>query len=323
MRAAYLTSLGPPDVITVGELPDPTPGHTEVLIRTDAVAVNPVDTLIRAGLVRTELPMPFVVGRDVVGVVEACGDGAARFTTGQRVWCNSLGHAGRQGPTAEYAVAPADRVHPLPDGADPAATVAVLHPAATAWLALVRHARVRPGERVLVHGAAGNVGRALVELAHECGAVVTGTARPDDHDEIRELGVTNAVSYREPDLAGVLAAHAPEGYDVVVDTAGRNDLTATVPLLAQGGRVPLLAAAGSEPAALPVRDLYVKDGRILGFAISNAPVADLSGAAAWIGHRLAAGGLRPGKIEELPIDAAAEAHRRVESGLRGRIVLRP
>lgn len=323
MRAAYLTSFGPPDVITVGELPEPAPGHTEVLIRTEAVAVNPVDALIRAGAVHSRLPMPFVVGRDVVGVIEACGDGATTFTPGQRVWCNSLGHAGRQGPTAEYAVAPADRVYPLPDGVDPVAAVAVLHPAATAWLALVRHAGVRPGERVLVHGAAGNVGRALVELADECGAVVTGTARPDDQDEISALGVTHAVSYREPDLTGVLAAHAPGGYDVVVDTAGRNDLTATVPLLARGGRVVMFADTRGEPAALAVRDFYVRDGRILGFAITNASVADLAGAAAWIDHRLTAGGLRPGALEELPVDAAAEAHRRIESGLRGRVVLRP
>lgn len=323
MRAAYLTAPGPPEVISVGELPDPAPGHTEVLIRTDAVAVNPVDALVRAGLVRTELPIPFVVGRDVAGVVEACGDGAGTFTPGQRVWCNSLGHAGRQGPTAEYAVAPADRVYPLPEGVDPVAAVAVAHPAATAWLALVRHARVRPAERVLVHGAAGNVGRALVELAHECGAVVTGTARPDDHDGIRRLGVTHAVSYREPSRTDVLAAHEPGGYDVVVDTAGRNDLAATVSLLAPGGRVVLLAATHGGPAALPVRDLYVRDGRVLGFAITNASVADLADAAAWIGYRLAAGGLRPGSVEELPVDAAAEAHRRIESGVRGRIVLRP
>lgn len=322
MRAVYVTELGPPDVIRVGELPDPAPGHTEVLIRAHAVAVNPVDALIRAGAVHTELPMPFVVGRDVAGVVETCGDGAGRLTPGQRVWCNSLGHAGRQGPTAEYAVAPADRVYPLPDGVDPVAAVAIVHPAATAWLALVRHAQVRPGERVLVHGAAGNVGRALVELADECGAIVTGTARPDDLDEIRALGVTHAVSYREPRLAEVLATHAPGGYDVIVDTAGRNDLSTTVPLLAAGGRIVLLAARGEDPT-LPVRPLYVRDGSILGFAITNASVADLADAAAWIGHRLASGGLRPGAVEELPIDATADAHRRIESGLRGRLVLRP
>lgn len=323
MRAAYLTSFGPPDVISVGELPDPVPGHTELLVRADAIAVNPVDALVRAGRVHTELPMPFVVGRDVAGVVEACGDGARTFAPGQRVWCNSLGHAGRQGPTAQYAVAPADRVYPLPDGVDPAAAIAVAHPAATAWLALVRHARVRPGDHVLVHGAAGNVGRALVELAHECGAVVTGTARPDDLDTIAALGATHTVSYREPRLADVLPAHVPGGYDVVVDTAGRNDLASTVPLLAPRGRVVLLATAGGEPASLPVRDLYTRDGRVLGFAISNTSVADLAAAAAWINHRLTAGGLRPGTVEELPVGAAAEAHRRIESGLRGRIVLRP
>ena len=152
MRAAYLTELGAPEVIRVGELPTPEPRAAEVRIAVDAVAVNPVDTFIRSGAVRTGVPMPFVVGRDVAGRVDAVGTGVRRFVPGQRVWCNSLGHAGRQGPTAEYAVAPAYRVYPLPAGVDPVAAVAVVHPAATAWLALVRHARLRPGEHVLVLG---------------------------------------------------------------------------------------------------------------------------------------------------------------------------
>lgn len=322
MRAAYLTELGGPGVIGVGELPVPEPRAAEVRIAVDAVTVNPVDTMIRAGAVRTDLPMPFVVGRDVVGRIDAVGTGVRRLSPGQPVWCNSLGHAGRQGPTAEYAVAPAYRVYPLPGGVDPASAVAVVHPAATAWLALVRHARLRPGEHVLVQGAAGNVGRALVELARLSGAQVTATASDADADELRALGAHTVVSYADPYLTHRLADLAPEGYQVCVDCSGRNDMGMAARLLAMRGRVVLLAAR-TDSVPLPARGLYVRDGSVLGFAITNASVTELAGAAQWINSRLWDGGLPPRSMERLPLEAAADAHRRVEAGVRGRLVLLP
>jgi NADPH:quinone reductase-like Zn-dependent oxidoreductase len=231
VRAAYLTELGGPEVIQVGELPQPEPGPTDVLVRVDAVAVNTVDTFIRSGAYRTPIPMPLVVGRDMVGTAD-----------GRPVWTNSLGHAGRQGPTAEYAVVPADRLYPLPPRVDLDSAVAVLHPAATAWLALVKHARVRPGERVLVEGAAGNVGRALVELGAQLGAHVVATANPADHDELRELGAVEVVDYRVPDKG--------DEYHVAVDFSGRNELARTADLMALGGRIVLIAGMASTTLGL-------------------------------------------------------------------------
>ncbi len=318
MRAAFLTELGAPDVIRVGELPDPVPGPTDVLVRVEAVAVDPVDALVRSGAYRTALPLPFVVGRDLVGTVERAGPGAVGFAEGDRVWSNSLGHAGRQGPTAERAVVPADRLYRLPAAVDPTAAVAVLHPAATAWLALVRHARLRPGERLLVEGAAGNVGRALVELGALMGAHVVCTAATDDHEAVRALGAERVVDYRSPDLAERLGP----GFDVTVDCSGRNEVHRLAPLLAPGARVVLLASRGG-PLGVTPRDLYTRDVSVLGFAISNASVADLAGAAAWINDRLAAGGLRPRAVEELPLTATASAHARIEAGHTGRLVIRP
>ncbi len=318
MRAAFLTELGAPDVIRVGELPDPVPGPTDVLVRVEAVAVDPVDALVRSGAYRTALPLPFVVGRDLVGTVERAGPGAVGFAEGDRVWSNSLGQAGRQGPTAERAVVPAARLYRLPAAVDPTAAVAVLHPAATAWLALVRHARLRPGERLLVEGAAGNVGRALVELGALLGAHVVGTAATDDHEAVRALGAERVLDYRSPDLADLLGP----AIDVTVDCSGRNEVHRLAPLLAPGARVVLLASRGG-PLGVTPRDLYTRDVSVLGFAISNASVADLAGAAAWINDRLAAGGLRPRVVEELPLTATASAHARIEAGHTGRLVIRP
>ncbi|MGA8117772.1 MAG: alcohol dehydrogenase catalytic domain-containing protein, partial [Actinocatenispora sp.] len=133
--AAYLERLGGPEEIRYGMLPVPRPRPTEVLVRVAAVAVNPVDTFVRSGAYRTPVPFPFVIGRDLAGsVVDA--DPATGFRAGERIWCASLGHAGRQGATAGYVAVAADRLYRLPAGVTDVAAVASLHPAMTAWLAL-------------------------------------------------------------------------------------------------------------------------------------------------------------------------------------------
>jgi 2-desacetyl-2-hydroxyethyl bacteriochlorophyllide A dehydrogenase len=321
-RAAYITRLGPPEEIRWGELRDAPAGPTDVVVRTEAVAVNRVDTLIRSGAYATPTPFPFVVGRDLVGEVITAGPG---FAVGDRVWCNSMGHRGRQGSFAERVVVPAERLYPLPDGVDAVAAVAVLHPAATAYLALFRHAGLRAAgdETVYVGGAAGNIGDALVRMASAAGARVIATARPEDAERCRAAGADAVIDYRDPDLAARVREAAPGGVDVHIDTSGRNDLEVAVELLAHGGRIVLIAGWGTS-APLPVNSLYVRDGRVLGFVISNASVAELADAAGAINRMLADGSLRPRIADVLPLAQAAEAHRQMEAGrVRGRLVLRP
>jgi NADPH:quinone reductase-like Zn-dependent oxidoreductase len=322
MRAAYLTELGPVDAIRVGELPVPTPGPTDVLVAVEAVVVNPVDTLVRSGAYPTPTPFPFVVGRDLVGTVAAAGPGAVGFAAGERVWCNSLGHGGRQGSFAEYAVVPAERLYHLPAPADPVAAVAVLHPAATAYLALFRHGGLRPGEVVYVGGAAGNVGTAATSLARAGGARVLAGARPEDAGWCRAAGADEVVDYRDPDLPGRLRALAPGGIGLYLDTSGRLDLAAAVGLLALRGRV-MLIAGRERRLTLPAGALYTHDRRVIGMAISRAGVEELAEAAAVLNHPLAAGAL-PVRVRDVwPLERTAEAHLAVERGVRGRIVLRP
>jgi NADPH:quinone reductase-like Zn-dependent oxidoreductase len=321
MRAAYITELGPAEAVRVGELPVPAPGPTDVLVRVEVVVVNPVDTLVRSGAYATPTPFPFVVGRDLVGTVAVAGPGAAGFTPGDRVWCNSLGHGGRQGSFAEHAVVPAERLYHLPAGVDPVAAVAVLHPAATAWLALFGHGGLRPTETVYVGGAAGNVGTALTGLARAGGARVLAGARPEDAGWCRSAGAAEVVDYRDPDLRGRLATLAPGGIDLYVDTSGHLDLPGAIDLLALGGRIMLLAGGGQR-LTLPAGPLYTHDRRILGFAISRATTAELAEAAAVLNDRLAAGDL-PARVRAVwPLERTAEAHQAVERGLRGRTVLR-
>ncbi|HZG03051.1 MAG TPA: NADPH:quinone reductase [Streptomyces sp.] len=322
MLAAYIEELGAPDVIRHGELPTPRPGPTDVLVNVEVTAVNHVDTFVRSGAWRTPVQFPFVIGRDLVGTVAAASPGAPGFAVGDRVWCNSLGHAGRQGAAAEQVVVPADRLYHLPEGVSPADAVAVAHPAATAYLALFTHGRLRAGETVVVIGGGGNVGSALIVMASRAGARVVTTASARDAEYCRALGAAEVIDYRDPDVMKCLREACPRGADLYIDTSARNDLESAVELLARRGRVVVLAGLRTRPV-LPAGPLYLKDCSVVGFAISQATVTELADAAATINRLLADGALRPPAVETLPLSAAAEAHRRLEAGeVRGKMVLR-
>ncbi|MET9352135.1 NADPH:quinone reductase [Streptomyces sp. NPDC006617] len=324
MRAAYIDAAGPAAAIRYGELPVPPTGPTDVLVRVTAVAANPVDTFVRSGAYATPLPLPFVVGRDLVGEVAAAGPGAAGLTVGQRVWGNSLGHAGRQGSFAQYATVAAERLYPVPSGIDAEHLAAAAHPAASAWLALFRHGRLRAGETVYVGGGAGNVGGAAVALAARAGARVVATARAEDAGAVRELGAAEVLDHHAPDLEARVRRAAPDGYDVHLDTSGRGVLADAVDSLARGGRLVAMVGLGTGPAALSVGGLYTKDASIVGFAISNATTADLAEAARGVVGVLADTPWRPRIADRLPLSMTAEAHRRLEAGeVRGRLVLHP
>nr|WP_225955015.1 zinc-binding dehydrogenase [Kibdelosporangium phytohabitans] len=295
-------------------MPDPVPGPTDVLVDVLATTVNPVDTFVRSGKWRTPLSFPFVVSRDLVGVVASASPGAPGFAVGDWVWANSLGHAGRQGAAAQRAVVPAERLYHLPPGVDPTDAVAVAHPAGTAYLGLFTHGRVRAGETVLVAGAAGNVGSAMVAMAVDAGARVITTSSVRDIGYCRSLGAAAAFDYADPLLSSALRAECPQGIDVWLDNAGRNDLSSAVDLMAFRGRIVLLAGLDTRPV-LPAGALYLKDGTVTGFTISRANVAELAEAARVINRLLKAGTLRPRTKEAVPLSAMAEAHRRLEQGL--------
>jgi NADPH:quinone reductase-like Zn-dependent oxidoreductase len=218
-------------------------------------------------------------------------------------------------------VVAAERLYHLPDGGDPVASVAVLHPAATAHLALFRHGRLRPGETVYVGGAAGNVGSAATSLARLGGARVLAGARPEDAEWCRAAGAAEVLDYRDPDLPDRLRALAPAGIDLYIDTSGHLDLPSVLDLLALRGRIVLLAGS-AQRLTLPAGSLYTNDRSVLGFAISRAAAGDLAEAASTLNSQLVVGTL-PARVRDVwPLDRAAEAHQAVERRVRGRIVLR-
>jgi NADPH:quinone reductase-like Zn-dependent oxidoreductase len=323
VTAAYIDAIGPASQIHVGKLPMPTIGRGEVLIRARAIGVNHVDTYVRSGAYPTPLTFPFVIGRDVVGTVAAVGAGVSGFAEGDTVWCNSLGHGGRQGPSATYAAIAAERLYHLPDGVDPVAAAAVVHTGATAHLGLFREAGLRIGDTVVVGGGAGGVGSAVVQLASAAGARILATARPGDAQWCRANGADEVLDYQAPDLIKRIRDAAPDGVDVYWDTSGHHDLESTVPLLAHRGRMIMMAALTAHPP-LPVGALYTRDASLQGFVISNASASELAHIAVALNFLLVRGTLRAREVQTLPLSQAAQAHMMLEDKrATGRIVLLP
>ncbi|MEO8859520.1 MAG: NADPH:quinone reductase [Burkholderiaceae bacterium] len=326
MNAAFVRRLGGVEEIEIGRLPVPQCGPDEVLARVDALAVNHVDTFVRSGAYATRLPMPFIIGRDFVGRVVAIGERVNTFAPGDPVWCNSLGYDGRQGPFAEYALAPADRVYPLPSNQDPIETVSVLHTMATACLGLFREGSLASGETVFIGGAAGGVGSAAVQLAAAAGARVLASASAADAEWVKACGASFVFDYHDPDLFNRIEHSAPQGIDLYWDNSGHHDLAKTLPLLGRGGRI-VVSAGLQARACVPIGALYTRDASLRGFAISNASVVDLASAAAMINRRLCVGDLKVRIGLRLPLREAAKAHRlQAAHGVEkppGRIVLVP
>src|SRR5215471_4698244 len=114
MKAAFITRTGPPEVIQYGELPEPKPTPTQCLVQVRAVDVNPIDVYWRSGMVPAQIPFPFILGRDLAGVVTECGEAVRHFQPGDRVWCSNLGFAGRPGSFAQYCAVDEEWLHPIP-----------------------------------------------------------------------------------------------------------------------------------------------------------------------------------------------------------------
>jgi NADPH:quinone reductase-like Zn-dependent oxidoreductase len=319
MRAAFITGFGGWDRIEVGDFSVPECGPTDVRVAVEVSPVNQVDTYIRSGAWRTPIPMPFVVGRDLVGtVIDA--DPVTGFTGGERVWCNSLGHSGRQGACGEQVVVPADRLYHLPEAVDAAAAVAVFHPAATAFLGLAVRVPVRPGDTVFVGGAAGSVGSCAALYAVESGARVVATAGEGDAERCMALGVDAVFDYRDAELPAKLRDAAPDGFDVYWDTSGHAQLGDVAPVMAPGGTIIVTAGREQQPPTA-LWQLYTNDVSVAGFVISRASTAELSAAARWINRRLAGPGFAVEVARRLPLSRTSEGHRLVELGTRGRVVI--
>jgi NADPH:quinone reductase-like Zn-dependent oxidoreductase len=284
MKALVARSYGPVEDLAIADIPKPAPGPGQLLVRTEASALNAVDLALVTGSVKDHLPIqhPFVPGVDVTGVVEAVGEGVSRFNVGDRIlaW-NGVPSGG----LAEYALvqdAPSAALRPAALGL---AESAALPTAGLTAAALIDEAKLQAGENVLVVGASGGVGSFTVQLAKQTGAKVLATGRADEEDLLRQLGADTTVDYKSSDVTAEALRWAPGGVDVVID-------------LAQAGP----ALAGSAAAARP-------GGRLIS-PLGGPAAFDRGVTAIYTGTRTP-----EGRLEALAAQAA-EGHLRVEISAR-------
>ncbi|GAA4559081.1 NADP-dependent oxidoreductase [Streptomyces collinus] len=307
MRAISQDVLGGPEVLKEVQTERPVPKPNEVLVRVRAAGVNPTDWKHRATGGFLGEP-PFVLGWDVSGVVEAVGIGVVAFAPGDEVF-GMLPYPYGHGSHAEYVIAPVRALARKPAGVDHTQAGALPLVSLTAWQALTEHADLRPGQRVLIHAAAGGVGHVAVQIAKARGAYVIGTASAGKHEFLRGIGADETIDYRETDFT-----EAVKDADVVLDTIGGDNALRSLRVLRPGGVLVSILPGGSD-------DLYEEAGRLGVRALRMLVDADRSGMEA-IAELVGAGKLRATIAGTFPLAEAAEAHALGDTGrTTGKLVL--
>jgi NADPH:quinone reductase-like Zn-dependent oxidoreductase len=241
MKAFVVEKYGPSG-LRAAEVPDPAIGPRDVLVRVRAASINPLDRMVRNGELKLFLKYktPFVLGHDVAGVVTRVGADVRDYKVGDEVY--SRPRDLRIGAFAEYiAIDHADiALKPKSLTMEEAAAVPLV--ALAAWQALVDLARVKPGQKVLVHAGAGGLGSTVIQLARHLGATVATTAHGSDEEKLRTLGADEVIDYTKSDFAALLS-----GYDVVLDSLGGENLAKSLTVLKPGGLA--ISAVGPPDAA--------------------------------------------------------------------------
>ncbi len=317
MRAAYIEETGPPEVIKVGDLPTPEPGPGQVLVRIQAVAINPIDLYIRAGVVTMPLVFPFVLASDFAGTVEKLGEGVEHYRVGDRVWGSNQGLFGRQGVASEFAAVDAAWLNPTPALLPDVDAAAMAMVGITAHLGLFRFGKLQEGETVYVPGGGGGVGSMVVQMAKAVGArVATSAGHPDRVELCRQLGADLALNYKTDDVPARLREFAPEGIDVWYETQREPNLEVSIPLLRKRGRMILMAGRTAKPT-LPLGAFYTRDCALFGFAMFNASAEEQRLCTADINRWIEEGQLKPLVGRTFPLQDAADAHRFLEANTLG------
>jgi NADPH2:quinone reductase len=322
MRAVRIHQFGGPEVLQVDEIPTPTPGPGQVLVRLRAIGVNFIDTYHRTGLYRISLP--FIPGQEGAGEVAAVGPGVTEFREGDRV-----AYAGVSGSYAEYNVVPADRLVKLPPAIDFPQAAAVLLQGITAQFLTVSTYPLKPGETCLIHAAAGGVGTLLVQMAKRRGARVIATvSSPAKAEIVRNLGADAVILYTEQDFeAEVKRLTDGRGVDVVYDSVGKDTFEKSLNCLRPRGYMVLFGQSSgpvppTDPQILNQKgSLFLTRPSMWHYLLTREELLWRTGE---VLHLVATGQLKVFIDSTFPLEQAAEAHRRLASRQTvGKILLIP
>lgn len=309
MKAVRFHRYGSAEELVLEKIPHPgKPSESQVLVRVHAAGVNPIDTAIRSGYLHSMMPVnfPAIPGIEMAGVIEEIGPGVKHLHKGQSVYGNLLFDIGR-GSYAEYMLANANSIMPMPKNQDYDHAATVLHGARTAWTGLFELGNLQPGQRVLIHGAAGGVGIYAVQLAHWKGAHVIGTTSTSNVDFVSALGADEVIDYTKTRFEDVV-----QNVDLVFDGVGGETMERSWQTLKKGGMLVSAVGAPSEETAAQHGVRYAQIGFPQDFANILKQVTAL----------VEAGKLKPFVRKVYTLDQAAHAHLHSETRRgRGRIVL--
>jgi putative PIG3 family NAD(P)H quinone oxidoreductase len=324
MRAVVASEPGGPEVLTVAELPDLTPGPGEVLIEVAAAGLNRADLLQRQGHYPPPPGTSDVIGMEVSGTVAALGDGVTQWQVGDRV-CALLAGGGY----ASQVVAPAGQVMPIPDGVDLIEAAALPEVACTVWSNVFMIGALQPHECFLVHGGAGGIGTMAIQLAHHLGARVFTTAgTPEKRALCTSLGADVVIDYREETFEDVIKDHTDgKGVHVILDNMGAKYLARNIDALQDGGRLVIIGLQGGARAELDINALMRKRAAVIGTTLRSRTVEGKSAICASVVENVwplvASGDVKPVIDVVLPLEEVADAHRRMDGGEHsGKILLR-
>ena len=338
MRAMVVRRYGPPEVFELREMPDAQPAPGQVRVRVKTVGINFADLLQRMGLYPGTPRPPFIPGLEIAGVVKSA---AAGFQPGDPVVAMASFSA-----YAELVAVPAEHVFRLPGGVpfEDAAAIPVNY--LTAYHSMFHMGNVQPGDRILIHGAAGGVGIAAVQLARARRLVVFGTAGPSKQELLRQIGVDHPIDYTREDFTEVVRRVAPDGIEMVMDPIGGKSFAKSSQCLGPTGRLVVYgfsAAAGPEGASRTSPSSLWRGLRALAqtprfnplrlmrqnIAVIGVHLGRMKGRESLLRAQLeeifrmyAAGQIRPVIGKTFPLEQAAEAHRYIHARKNiGKIVL--
>ncbi|MRK02455.1 zinc-binding dehydrogenase [Aeromicrobium sp. S22] len=308
MRAITQTRFGGTEVLEQVTVPDPEPAAGEVLVRTGAIGVNPLDVAVREGWYPMIGEPPFTLGWDVAGTVEALGEGVTDFAVGDRVFgMPRLPGAGNT--YAEKVVVPATDLLATPDSLDDVHAAALPLVALTAYRSIVEVAGLQPGQRVLVQAAGGGVGHVAVQLAKALGAEVVATASAGKVDFVRGLGADQVIDYREQDFTTLLS-----DLDLVIDPFGGESVERSLAVVRDGGVVAsLLDVREEDVVAAKERGVVLNRIRIVPSRTALQAFVDL----------IDSGRLAVHVAGTFALDQAGAAHDELGRGVAGKLVLIP
>ena len=341
MRAMVVRRYGQPEVFEVQQVPDPQPKAGEALIRVKAIGINFADLLQRMGLYPGSPKPPFIPGLEIAGVVEKIVEGSKRDETNALKPGDAVVAMPHFKAYAEWVAVPTNTVYRIPAGMpfEDAAAFPVNY--LTAYHSMFTMGNLQPGDRILIHGAAGGVGIAAVQLARARGLVIFGTAGPAKQDYLRKIGVDHPIDYEKSDFVKVVRQYAPDGIEMVMDPIGGKSLTRGQKCLGPTGRLVIYGlsdAAGSggkrnllrgakallqSPRFHPLK-LMAQNLAVIGVSLG---VMDSRGALMRseldeLFRMYSAGKIKPVIGKTFPLDQAAAAHQYIHDRKNiGKVVL--